>query len=29
MKYKAKKRNDRKWGFRAQYTEIKIVGVEG
>jgi ribosomal protein L21 len=29
MKYKAKKRNDRRWGFRAQYTAIKIVGVEG
>ncbi|CFW92804.1 50S ribosomal protein L21 [endosymbiont DhMRE of Dentiscutata heterogama] len=28
MKYKPKKRNERKWGFRAQYTEVKILGVE-
>ncbi|KLL05334.1 MAG: 50S ribosomal protein L21 [Mycoplasmataceae bacterium RV_VA103A] len=28
MKYKAKKRNERKWGFRAQYTEVKILEVE-
>ena len=28
MKYKPKKRNKRKWGFRAQYTEVKILGVE-
>lgn len=29
MKYKPKKRTKRKWGFRAQYTEVKVVGVEG
>ena len=29
MKYKPKKRNKRKWGFRQQYTEIQIVSVEG
>jgi len=29
MKYKAKKRTKRTWGHREQYTEIKIVGVEG
>jgi len=28
MKYKPKKRAKRKWGFRAQYTEVKIVAVE-
>jgi len=28
MRYKPKKRTKRKWGFRAQYTEAKIVGVE-
>jgi len=29
MKYKPKKRTKRKWGFRTQYTEVKIVWVEG
>ena len=28
MKYKPKKRTKRKWGFREQYTEIKIVAME-
>ena len=29
MKYKAKKRTKKKWGFRAQYTEVKITAIEG
>ena len=29
MKYKPKKRTKRTWGFREQYTEVKIVAVEG
>ena len=28
MKYKPKKRTKKQWGFRARYTEIKIVAVE-
>jgi large subunit ribosomal protein L21 len=28
MKYKAKKRNPKKWGHRQPYTEIEIVSVE-
>jgi ribosomal protein L21 len=28
MKYKAKKRTKKKWGFRAQYTEVKITAIE-
>jgi len=28
MRYKPKKRTKRKWGFRAQYTEAKVVAVE-